>query len=310
MIRFRQGLILGVAGCILVGCTADKPNSLEIVPPITIDRAGDPVVVRVNDTPIYRSDVQRAAQAQGLIGQDVTLSTDDSIFHLTVDELIDQRLLSLDAVRTGASKTPEAQRRLLAARERILGNYRVETHVSNAVNEASIRDLYMAQRELAGRGEERRARQIVLADEATALDIAQRLDDEEDFDTLAAEFSTDEATRDRGGELGWVSRDTLRGDMRSRVFSTPIGGRSVPFEVEDGWHIIEVIDTRTPSSRSFEESRDEIARFMTFEAVEDLLSDVRDRGNVERIYDSAPQPDTPTPETLETSETPDTDKNE
>lgn len=313
MIGVRQGIILGLCSCILAGCTANTPNSIEIEPAISINRSGDPIVVRVNNSPIYRSDVQRAAQAQGLIGETMTLSTDDPIFRVTVDELIDQRLLSLDAVRTRLSKTPEAQRRLLAARERILGNFRVETHVSAAVNEASIRDLYQAQRELAGRGEERRARQIVLADAATALDIAQRLDDEEDFDTLAAEFSIDEASRDRGGELGWVSRDTLRGDMRSMVFSTPIGGRSAPFEVEDGWHIIEVIDSRTPSNRSFEESRDEIARFMTFEAVEELLSDVRDRGNVERVYENAPQPVSPKPETPKTSETPatpETDTNE
>lgn len=307
MIGVRQGIILGLGGCILAGCTANTPNSVDIEPPITINRSGDPIVVRVNNSPIYRSDVQRAAQAQGLISETVTLSTDDPIFRVTVDELIDQRLLSLDAVRTRLSKTPEAQRRLLAARERILGNYRVETHVSAAVNETSIRNLYQAQRELAGRGEERRARQIVLADAATALDIAQRLDDEEDFDTLAAEFSIDEASRDRGGELGWVSRDTLRGDMRSMVFSTPIGGRSAPFEVEDGWHIIEVIDSRTPSSRSFEESRNEIARFMTFEAVEALLSDVRDRGNVERVYENTPQPVSPKPET---PKTPETDTNE
>jgi len=313
MIGFRQGFIVALGGCILAGCAADQSQSIEVEPSIKINRTNDAVVARVNNTSIYRSDVHRAAQAQGLIDEKATLATDDPVFLATVDELIDQRLLSLDAIRTGVLKTPEAQRRLLAARERILGNYRVETHVSDAVNEGSIRDLYQAQRDLAGRGEERRARQIVLADEATALTIAQRLDDEEDFDTLTAEFSTDDATRDRGGELGWVNRDTLRGEMRSMVFSTPVGGRSAPFEVEDGWHIIEVIDTRTPSSRSFEESRDEIARFMTFEAVEELLSDVRERGDIERLYETAPKADTPTAETptsepsaAEANETPET----
>lgn len=312
MIGFRQGFIVAIGGCILAGCAADQPQSIEIESAISINRTNDPVVARVNNTSIYRSDVHRAAQAQGLIDETATLATDDPVFLATVDELIDQRLLSLDAIRTGVSKKPEAQRRLLAARERILGNYRVETHVGDTVNEASIRDLYQAQRELAGRGEERRARQIVLADEATALDISQRLDDEEDFEALAAEFSTDDATRDRGGELGWVNRDTLRGDMRSMAFSTPIGGRSAPFEVEDGWHIIEVIDTRTPSSRSFEESRDEIERFMTFEAVEELLSDVRERGEIERLYETTPKAETSTSETPaadteETAETAETD---
>lgn len=298
MIAFREAITLGLAGCILAACGAETPATDLNKVPITINRATDPVVARVNDTPIYRSDVHRAAQAQGLIGENVAISMDDPIFRVTIDELIDQRLLSLDAVRTGAAKQPEAQRRLYAARDRILGNYRVEIHVNDAVNDDTVRNLYQAQRDLAGRGEERRARQIVLADEATAADIAQKLDDEEDFDTLVAEFSIDEATRERGGELGWVSRDMLTGSVRTTVFETTVGGRSTPFEAEDGWHIIEVQDTRTPSSRSFEESRDEIARFMTFEAVEELLTDLRDRGEVDRVYES----DRPAPTTKADSE--------
>lgn len=285
MIAFRQAVILGLTGFILAACGANTPATDLNEASIAINRTDDPVVARVNDTPIYRSDVHRAAQARGLIGETDTISVDDPIFRVTINELIDQRLLSLDAVRTGAAKQPEAQRRLYAARDRILGNYRVELHVNAAVNDETIRDLYQAQRDLAGRGEERRARQIVLADEASAADIAQKLDDEEDFDTLVAEFSIDDATRERGGELGWVSRDMLTGSLRSTVFSTPVDGRSAPFETEEGWSIIEVQDTRTPSSRSFEESRDEIARFMTFEAVEELLIDLRDGGDIERIYE-------------------------
>lgn len=292
MITFRQAVIFGLAGCVMAACTAETPDSVAIEPPITINRTADPVVARVNDTSIYQSDVQRAAEAQGLIGAKTALLTNDPIFRVAINELIDQRLLSLDAVRTGAVKKPEAQRRLSAARERILGNYRVEIHVNNAVNADTIQSLYEAQRDLARRGEERRVRQIVLADETVAADIAQRLDDEEDFDRLTAEFSIDEATRERGGELGWVSRDMLTEPVRSAAFSTLVGGRSAPIKTEDGWHIIEVVDTRTPSSRSFEESRDEIARFMTFEAVEDLLTDLRGRGDIERVYeDSAPKAD-------------------
>jgi len=294
MFRFRQTAIIGLAACVLAGCEPKTPSSGADEAPITINRINDPIVARVNGTPIHRSDVRRAAEAQGLIGADAALTMDDPVFRVTIDEMIDQRLLSLDAVRTGMAKKPEAQRRLAAARERILGNYRVERHVADAVNETTIRELYTAQRDLAGRGEERRARQIVVADEAAALEIAARLNDEEDFKVLAAEFSTDAATRDRGGELGWVSRNMLTGPIRTAVFTTPVGQRAAPVLAEDGWHIIEVIDTRTPSSRSFEETRDEIARFMTFEAVEDLITDLRDRGDIERLYeDMAPAP-TPT----------------
>lgn len=286
MLFIKRAAII-VTGALIVGaCEAKAPSHDAEGVPITINRTDDPVVAQVNDTFIYHSDVRRSAEAQGLISEDAALQLDDPVFQVTINELIDQRLLTLDALRTGIAQQPEAQRRLAAARERILGNYRVEQHVTEAVNETSIRELYAAQRDLAGRGEERRIRQIVVPDEASAQAIAVRLDDEEDFAGLAAEFSTDTATRERGGERGWVSRDMLIGALRSAVFTIPTGQRTDPILAQDGWHIIEVIDTRTPSSRSFEETREEITRFMTFEAVESLIMDLRERGEIERLYEN------------------------
>lgn len=296
MIFGRQSLLIGFFAIFLASCDPQSPDSVAIDASMAINRTGDPVVARVNKTAIYRSDVYRAAQAQGLIGLDPDLSTDDPIFVMTVDELIDQRLLSLDAVRTGLSKEPEAKRRLAAARERILGNYRVEQFVDNAVNEETVRALYDAQRDIAGRGEERRVRQIVVADEAAAMAVVKRLDDEEDFEALATELSIDTETQERGGALGWVSRRQLPEQLRSAAFDTPMGQRPAPVQSEN-WYILEILDTRTPSSRSFEDTREEITRFMTFEAVQELITDVRERGDVERLYETM---------TPEASDTPDT----
>ncbi|WP_298915072.1 peptidylprolyl isomerase [uncultured Algimonas sp.] len=251
-----------------------------------LDRAGDVVVARVEGTPIYRTDVRRAAQAQGLIGEDDPLTTGDPVFTVAVNELIDQRLLSLDAVRTGVAQTQEVQRRLASARERILGNYRVEAHLDETVTDAAVRKLYDAQRELAGQGEERRIRQIVVGNEALATDIVRRLNDEEDFEQLAREHSTDAESREAGGERGWVSRKVLPEEVADAAFSAPVGGRSGPVRSGEDWVVLEVLDTRTPNSRSFEQTREEIARFMTFEAVEALVSRLRDRADVERLYEN------------------------
>ena len=240
-------------------------------------------MARVDGSPIYRLDIRRAAEAQGLIGEDDPLEPGDPVFTNVLDDLIDQRLLALDAVRSGVADDPEAKRRLAAAQDRILGNYRVERHLAETVTEDSIRELYNAQRELAGRGEERLVRRIVVADQETALEVARRLGDEEDFDTLIETYATDEALRDQSGDMGWVSRNMLNGAVASQAFSTPVGGRSAPFQVGDSWQVLEVEDVRTPLSRSYEDVREDISRFMTYEAIETLMRELRDRADIERI---------------------------
>lgn len=268
---------------LLGGCGGDPGDTLSADVSTTIDRTNDPVVARVDGSPIYQKDVRRAAEAQGLIGAEDELLPNNPIFLTSLDELIDQRLLALDALRTGVASDPEAKRRLAAAQDRILGNYRVERHLEETVTDESIRALYEAQRELAGRGEERRLRRIVLADQETALEVAQRLADEEDFDTLIEDYASDDALQSQSGDMGWVSRNMLSGPVAAQGFSTPVGGRSAPFQVGESWQIIDVLDTRTPLSRSFTDVREDISRFMTYEAVETLMTDLRDRAEIERV---------------------------
>lgn len=297
MMRLETTISRGIVAILLMAGIAGCAENSSTIPdedrPVIISRMTDPVVARVEGTLIYASDVQRAAAAQGLIGADSEVEVSDPVFRVTVEELIDQRLLALDARRAGVAQQEEAQRRLAAARERILGNLRVETYLAETVNDETIRELYEAQKSLSGPGEERRARQIVVADEETAKAVVGRLNDEEDFAALVTELSIDSVTRDRGGELGWLSRDVLPAPLRSPVFITDVGARAEPVQTDAGWHIIEVLDRRVPNQRSFEDTREDIVRFMTFDAIEALMTDLRDQAEVERLYqEDAPESDT------------------
>jgi len=62
-------------------------------------RLGDTEVAEVDGTKIYLSDVERTATSQGLIQEGSPLVPGQPIFQKILDELIDQRLLALDALR-------------------------------------------------------------------------------------------------------------------------------------------------------------------------------------------------------------------
>jgi len=85
---------------------------------------GDLVVARVSGTEIFASDVNLAAQEQGFVDEGLTLPKTDERYQGVLDEVIDQRLLALDAENQGFNAEREAKIRLAAARERILLNSR------------------------------------------------------------------------------------------------------------------------------------------------------------------------------------------
>ena len=250
-------------------------------------RLGDTEVAEIDGTKIYLSDVERMAASQGLIEKGSPLTPGQPIFQKILDELIDQRLLALDALRQSLDQEDETRRRLSAARERILGNILVENHLKNTVNETTIRRMYDEQASLRDRGDEVQARHILLKDEETAKEIAKKLSEGGDFAALAREMSEDEGSRDSDGNLGYFTNDMLEAKFTQVAFATQKGDISEPFETDYGWHILQVQNRRKAAQPSFEEMRSEILNFMTYDEIQNILKSLRAQGDVKLLFGQA-----------------------
>ena len=267
-------------------------------------RLGDTEVAEIDGTKIYLSDVERMAASQGLIEKGSPLTPGQPIFQKILDELIDQRLLALDALRQSLDQEDETRRRLSAARERILGNILVENHLKNTVNETTIRRMYDEQASLRDRGDEVQARHILLKDEETAKEISKKLSEGGDFAALAREMSEDEGSRDSDGNLGYFTNDMLEAKFTQVAFATQKGDISEPFETDYGWHILQVQNRRKAAQPSFEEMRSEILNFMTYDEIQNILKSLRAQGDVKLLFGQA------VVNQGETEDTPDISENE
>jgi len=250
-------------------------------------RLGDTEVASIDGTKIYLSDVERSAAAQGLIEVGSPLTPDQPIFQKMLDELIDQRLLALDALRRSLDQEDETRRRLSVARERILGNVLVENHLKDKVSEETVQRMYDEQAGLRDRGMEVQARHILVKSEEEAKAMIEKLETGSDFSGLAKEFSEDEGSRDKGGDLGYFTRDMLNETFAEIAFNTQTGDLSAPFETEYGWHIIEVLNRRQAAQPSFEEIRGEILNFMTYDEIQTLLKTLRAQGEIKLLFGQA-----------------------
>jgi peptidyl-prolyl cis-trans isomerase C len=263
--------------CLLIA--ACGRNKADERPP----EPGDTAVARVDGHTVWASDVKREAVAQGLISEGEPLDIGSDLFRQRLDEVIDQKLLAAEALKQKLDKDPVAQRRLAAARERILGDMLVESVVEKAVNENAIRGLYAEQQKLSKRSEEIRARQILVASQADGEAVKKLLAAGASFDALAMERSTDPATRFNGGDLGYFTVDVMPAAYAGALKDAQKGALVGPFQTEGGWAVLRVEDKRLEEPITLEAARPQIVRFLTYDQVRDLLEKLRGGSKVEML---------------------------
>ncbi|MFD2256024.1 peptidylprolyl isomerase [Luteolibacter algae] len=171
------------------------------------------------------------------------------------------------------------------------------------VSEEEITDFYEANKEQLRIPERIRARHIFIATldksvEETKQTIDAALADLEsktkDFVTIAKELSDDPATKDQGGDLGWMSKSRLPEDFAEQVFTMEKAEPAI-IRTKLGWHLVEVVDREASKTRTLEEMRDEITSALSArkrkQAVEDFRSALRkfEAHKIDIFHDMLPQ---------------------
>ncbi|MFA6447943.1 MAG: peptidylprolyl isomerase [bacterium] len=92
-----------------------------------------------------------------------------------------------------------------------------------------------------------------------ALDVIEKLKTGEPFEKVAAQFSEDEASKNNGGDLGWVKRGMLPQPIEQASFALQPGQvAQQPVETPEGFHIIQLLQKKEAVGPEFESQKNQI----------------------------------------------------
>ncbi|WP_456276848.1 peptidylprolyl isomerase [Bacillus sp. AK128] len=106
--------------------------------------------------------------------------------------------------------------------------------------------------------EQVQASHILVEDEATAQEVVAKIEAGEDFASLVTEYSTDEATVEAGGDLGYFSTGQMVQEFEDVAFAMEVGEISEPVQTEYGYHVINLVDRIAAAEANYEEVKEEI----------------------------------------------------
>ncbi len=190
-----------------------------------------------------------------------------TVSDIELDEAVDRRLnairgqfrsqLEFEEALLARGLTPPEFRIWLSQQER--GAMLVQRYVGSkmseaqpvAVSEAEIREIFEAQKAaLPPKPATVTLKQVVIIPRPTddarliaeerAEQALSRVRAGEDFARLAREYSEDPASRERGGDLGWVRRGQLLPEFEEALYNMRAGDVSDLVETQVGFHIIKL----------------------------------------------------------------------
>jgi peptidyl-prolyl cis-trans isomerase C len=295
------GLLVGIFGWMIIGgpmgggvSSARNSDGDDALP------AADAVVVRAGQRSITQAAIdlrtrQIAMKRRQKPGEAETAAM--------VDRLVEQTLFAEEARALGLDKETGVQVLIQDTVDKMLANLYVRGHLLSAVkvSESEVTDYYQAHQRNWKQPETVRARHILLrvkaddpagavqAVEARAIEIRQRLAGGEDFAQLAKAVSEDTGTKNKGGDLGFFTRQGKVAAIADTALALANGQISRPVRSSVGYHVIQTMERRPPGVRPLEAVRGEIRSLLLREKRMTAAKDERRR--LEKKYDLYVHPD-------------------
>ncbi len=182
-----------------------------------------------------------------------------------LDNLVRFEVLAKEADKRGLAKDPEVIRTMKQVMIQKLLSSEFDKMKVEDISDADCKTYYDAHPEEYNKPEEVRVSSILVKDAATAkkvlADARVKGVDNQGFRTLVSEYSTDQATKDRGGDLKYFSKDSK--DVPAEIVEASfklvnIGDVSPPVKTGAAVTVLKLTGRRKALTRTFDEVKQQI----------------------------------------------------
>ncbi len=110
-----------------------------------------------------------------------------------------------------------------------------------------------------------------------AEDVLKQVKKGGKFEDLAKKYSEDPGSKDKGGDLSWITQGQTVPEFEKTAFSLGPGQVSELVKTQYGFHIIKVLEKETAHTRPFEEVKDSLRAPLLLTQADKLASDTADQ---------------------------------
>jgi parvulin-like peptidyl-prolyl isomerase len=236
--------------------------------PMMLSGADTTVIAKVGDNEVRADDIKPFIEKLPVRDQ-LLLSKDAAALNEFVRGIIIQQLVYKEALSKKWEQQPQVAAQLEKIRQQAITQSYLQSLSTPPEDYPSQADLQAAYDALKKNNALQVPKQYHLAQvyvacpkgsdketEARAqakLDVVVKGIKSGDFAAVAKSQSDDAASAQRGGDLGFLAESQIQPEIRSTLSSLSKGATSDPVRMNDGWHVVKVLEVKEPYTATLDE---------------------------------------------------------
>ena len=270
----------------LSACNAQEPaKSPAKEPASAAAKPAAKAVVTVNGTAIPQERIDFFVKQTTSRGQ----PDSPELRKAVTNELISRELMAQEAAKKGLDKDPEVMAQADLAKQTVLVGAFIQDYLkAHPVTDEMIKAEYDKLKAQIG-GKEYKVRHILVKTEAEAKDILAQLKKGAKFDKLAKEKSNDPGSKEKGGDLSWMTPANVVKPFGDAMLKLKKGQTTdAPVQSQFGWHIIKLDDERELKAPTLDEVKPQLGQRLQQEQIQKGVAELRQKGKIEVPEEAAP----------------------
>ena len=260
LMKFSQLIVLCISGLVAVSTAHAAP------------------VAKVNGVAIPNSRLELVMKGLSAQGQKDTPETRKAVR----DDLIKQEVLSQEAIRKGLDKTPDVATQMKITRQSVLIRALQSDFIANnKPTDKEVRKEYEVVTAASMGDQEYNPRHILVSTEEEAKDVIRSLKKGAKFEQLAKDKSTDDGSKNKGGELGWSSARSYAQPFAEALVKLKKGEiTQQPVKTSFGWHVIRLDGIRPLKIPPYEEVKGKVLQRVLQRRFAAYLEELRGKAKI------------------------------
>jgi parvulin-like peptidyl-prolyl isomerase len=192
-----------------------------------------------------------------------------------IQEMVSQRVIEDAADKSDLQNNELYKKQMIAVQKQVKVNLFLEHYANKKISDSLLKTEYKNYVKSLKDNDDIHVQHILVKTEEEAQKLLDEINSGKvSFEDAAKKFSLDTGSKDKGGDLGFMSKGQTVPEFEQAAYALKKGKVSKPVKTQYGYHLIKLIDSRPKKIPTFDEMKPHLKNALSMKIKQQYVADL------------------------------------